>query len=520
MFVGCGESGMDEDIIEEIEDNYNKVLLDGKNISGVWAKVGDSLESDLVECMVEEVVIIDGETINYHNATKQNGFGFKDNYLFDCTLDDFVFETSTLLNLVGNKLYIAGVYSCDLELEGTALNMIYENEIKVLKKVTGFKEYNFPSSGKTEESGLPVPLNNEIYYRTSDEEPLDIELFNTSLSHTYSKEDDYGRVVFAEDLTSIGYSAFYNCSSLASVTIPDSVTSIRDYAFSDCSSLASITIPVSVTSIGNYAFEDCKSLTSITIPDSVTSIGNYAFYYCTSLPIENNIHYADTYVVEVTDKTLTSYTLKENVRFIGNSAFGGCYSLTSITIPDSVTEIGDYAFSGCTSLKSITIPDSVTEIGNCAFYYCTSLTSITIPDSVTEIRYKAFYNCTSLKSVTIGDSVTSIGRDAFYGCSKLTSITIPDSVTSIGDYAFEDCTSLKSVTIGDSVTSIGKFAFYNCTSLASVYCKAVTPPAGGSDMFYHNASGRKIYVPTESVNAYKSAWYWSDYKSYIYGYDF
>ena len=231
-----------------------------------------------------------------------------------------------------------------------------------------------------------------------------------------------------------------------------------------------------VTTIGDYAFYDYDSLTSITIPDSVTTIGDYAFW--------------------------------------------GCSSLTSITIGNSVTTIGDYAFVSCDSLTSISIPDSVTTIGDGAFGYCSSLTSITIPDSVTTIGDLAFSGCSSLTSITIPDSVTTIGDWAFGYCSSLTSITIPDSVTTIGDYAFYDCSSLTSITIPDSVTTIGDYAFALCNSLTSVYCKATTPPAGGSDMFFNNASGRKIYVPMESVNAYKSAEGWSDYADAIVGYNF
>jgi hypothetical protein len=193
-------------------------------------------------------------------------------------------------------------------------------------------------------------------------------------------------------VTSIGYQAFGNCTSLTSITIPDGVTSIGDRAFYKCTSLTSITIPDSVTSIGESAFLRCTGLTSITIPNSVTSIGE--------------------------------------------SAFDSCTSLTSITIPDSVTSIGESAFLRCTGLTSITIPNSVTSIGESAFDSCTSLTSITIPDSVTSIGDFAFYKCTSLTSITIPESVTSIGKNAFSVCPSLTSITIPDSVTSIGEGAF------------------------------------------------------------------------------------
>ena len=129
--------------------------------------------------------------------------------------------------------------------------------------------------------------------------------------------------------------------------------------------------------------------------------------------------------------------------------------------------------------------------------------------------------CISLTSVTIPDSVTTIGHFAFDGCSSLTSVTIPDSVTTIGEYAFCDCDSLTSVTIGDSVTTIGVFAFWECSSLTSVYCKATTPPSlGGTEVFDSNGSGRKIYVPMESVEAYKSADGWADYADSIVGYNF
>ena len=322
--------------------------------------------------------------------------------------------------------------------------------------------------------------------------------------------------------TNIGEQAFYNCSGLTSITIPDGVTSIGSSAFYNCSGLeevhitdlaawcaiefdysanplsyahnlylngkliSDLVIPDSVTRIKGYAFQRCSSLTSITIPDSVTSIGSSAFYGCSGL---------------------TSVTIGNGVTSIGDNAFDSCSGLASVTIGNSVTSIGGSAFYGCSGLSSIIIPDGVTSIGERAFLGCSGLTSIIIPDSVISIGHRAFGGCSGLTSITIpfvgkkadgsGDTHfgyifgasrysynddyvpaslkevivtggTEIGAWAFNDCSGLTSITIPDSVTSIGDYAFYNCSGLTSIVIPDSVTSIGNSAFSGCSGLISV----------------------------------------------------
>ena len=184
-----------------------------------------------------------------------------------------------------------------------------------------------------------------------------------------------------------------------------------------------------------------------------------------------------------------------------------------ITFNGDVTSIGNQAFYNCTSLTSVTIPNSVTSIGNNSFISCTGLTSINIPNSVTSIGDSAFQGCTYLTSVTIGNSVTSIGHGAFDSCTSLTSVTIGNSVTSIGNGAFASCTGLTSITIPDSVTSIGGSAFYVCTNLASITFLRTTPPTiQDTSTFPNNAT---IYVPSGSVNAYKTASFWSTYASRI-----
>ncbi len=298
-------------------------------------------------------------------------------------------------------------------------------------------------------------------------------------------------VTIGNGVTGIEEETFENCYSLKSITIGNSVKFIGKECFKNCRSLTSIILPNSVTSIGRFAFSGCSGLTSVTIPNSVTSIGEGAFAYCsglTSLKVEEGNPKYDcrnncNAIIESSTNTLIvgckTTTIPNSVTSIESSAFYGCSELTSVTIPNSVTSIGKEAFRGCSGLTSVTIPNSVTSIGEMTFNDCSGLISVTIGKSVTSIGEGAFAYCSGLTSASIPNSVTSIGSSAFYGCSGLTSVTIGNSVTSIGNYAFSGCSGLTSVTIPNSVTSIGRSAFEDCRDLTSVTIPNSVTSIGG-----------------------------------------
>jgi len=280
-------------------------------------------------------------------------------------------------------------------------------------------------------------------------------------------------------VTRIGRWAFFGCSQLTNVTIPESVKWIESYAFGDCSGLKSVTIPDGVVFIWDYTFSGCSGLMSVTIPNSVWNIGNDAFSCCSSL---------------------RSVTIPNSVTSIGDSAFGGCYGLTSVTIPDSVTSIGKWAFSDCRGLKSVTIPNSVTSIGDSAFGDCISLTSMTISNCVTFVDNKAFGGCNNLADVMIPQCICATNLAAYFpSWQSITNVVVAGGVGYIADSAFAYCMGLKSVTIPESVTRIGDRAFGDCSNLMEVNFLGDAPDVVGEDIFQATRRSLVINVPQDSI---------------------
>ena len=353
--------------------------------------------------------------------------------------------------------------------------------------------------------------------------------------------------------SAIQTSAFENCTTLLSATLPDSLVSIGNNAFYGCTNLNGLNIPSNVTSIGANAFYNCTSISTIVLPDSISSLDSTAFTDCSNI---KSVSLSATFISLIPKTNLQEVTITSG-QIIPQRAFYNCAQLSKVVLSETISEIGNNAFYGCSklsivewnaiecniagsetypifsncsNLSNVVFGTKVKIIPSYAFYGCDRLSSINITGSVESIGYRAFYGCSNLerievdaenhyysglnnclvnisnKTLVLGckssvipsdGNVISIGEDAFFKCIGLKNITIPGTVSTIGNYAFSNCSSLNSVTIENGTTSIGQNAFLNCT-----YLNTLTLPESirqiGLDAF--NNCGRIIVVNISDIS--------------------
>lgn len=305
-------------------------------------------------------------------------------------------------------------------------------------------------------------------------------------------------VVFGDCCQSIGDSACSDWTYLTSVTISNNVTSLGANSFYNTSRIEHLKIGSGITQINqSYTFRDTGASAS-TKPDLDLSanvglnVGNNAFYFCyfNNVIFPNNCTLSSKSFQNCSASTL-SFGTGTIISKVGtySSAFYGS-TISNIDL-NGVTLIGDYAFSNTSGYTSITIPSSVTTFGKFAFNKVSGLNSVTIDYA----------------------SNATLGYDQFFG-SSITSLTIGSHPTSIGDSMFRTCTGLTTLVIPSNISSINGYAFNGCSGLTSITVHSVTPPTLGGSVF-DDTNDCPIYVPPESVDAYKAASGWSSYASRI-----
>lgn len=299
--------------------------------------------------------------------------------------------------------------------------------------------------------------------------------------------------------------------TITEVTAADlgEITTIRDYVFYKNSALVSVEIPKTVTSIGNSAFSYC-GVKNIVIPKNVSTFGSYCF----------------------NESSLESITF-ENASKISfpDGSFKNCKKLSSVYIDDlwgwcgivfSTSEgsnpmsYGANLYVNNNLVTNFIVPDEVTSIKQGNFFGCKSLQGVTLNDNMTSIGTSTFRNCSNLSNIYLGKSLTTVGAYTFYSCSALTSIDIPDGVTRIGVSFCQNCKNITNVTIGSGIKEIMSNAFNACSGLISLTVKATTPPTLASNSLTSVPADCAIYVPAESVDAYKAATNWSARADYIF----
>lgn len=283
----------------------------------------------------------------------------------------------------------------------------------------------------------------------------------TGIADYAFKETQLASFTVNADITELGAGAFMNCASLATVTFENGslLESIGDAAFYGCTALGQIALPDGAKTMGSSVFYGCTALTTVTMP-SVESLGAYTFVGCTALTTVN-------FGTDAT--TVGDYTFGSNAIVGGVVSVIGCDKLTTVSLGNTVY-IGEGAFMGCTSLVTVDL-SKVKEVANGAFYGCTGLSGINL-SNIEIIGNMAFYGCTGLTDLNLAKA-KQIGEGAFY-LGNYTTVTIPVA-ESVGNFAFFGGKE-STVEIPSTLKTAGYGAFANSANLTAFTMQAGESP--------------------------------------------
>lgn len=262
-------------------------------------------------------------------------------------------------------------------------------------------------------------------------------------------------------LTTIGYKAFYGCTTLTlKGSFPSTLERIESYAFNNCKSLETLDLSnTQLTKITYASFQDCTSLASVKLPPSLTET-------------EESCFYRDSAITEI---DFSNTKLKK----IGNQSFVYCSGLKIVKLPDTLTQIDNRAFLNCYNLLQINFPASLSIIQHSAFQECLALKDIDLSACVdlTEIPENCFRcssvdNCTYTEdaNIKLPDSIITIGNCAFQKRKNIRTLNWPVSLETIGNNAFDGTNGIKFLDFRNTkLTAIGEYAFWNCNGIQFVW---------------------------------------------------
>lgn len=297
---------------------------------------------------------------------------------------------------------------------------------------------------------------------------------------------------------SIAMQAFFWCSSLKSIRIPDTIESIGQWAFNNCYSLETITLPDNAR-FSSDAFAACPLLKEINISE------NNAYYK----NIDGIIYFSDMTRLHtsVPLSGIKKLIVPSTVQTISRYAFNGS-DIEEIILPNGLTTIEHRTFSG-SAIKSITIPETVTSIESSAFDDCKNLTEITLPKNLTTLGESAFSQCSALKTITLPEGITTLAESMFSLCTSLQTIENIENITYFGTAALSSCPALVIPKLSDDLTYIGEYAFYRGASIPSLLPSKLEYI--GKNAFDGNKNITTLIIPKSVTYIGKEAFYlWNE----------